>query len=95
MQEKAVEVSVLRERVSNAEERAEAHQRELERLHERLSETEREANRLSRSLSAERFEKERVLAEWRLASTSSAGTTLFHRPPTALHQHHNPLASST
>lgn len=58
----------LRDRIASAEERAEMAQREVEKVRERLAETEREANRLSRSLSAERFEKERALSELRLSS---------------------------
>ncbi|BHF58848.1 hypothetical protein SprV_0100180300 [Sparganum proliferum] len=67
-QEKTNEIILLRERAVNAEERAESQQREVERLYERLSETEREATRLSRSLSTERFEKERMLSEIRLTN---------------------------
>ncbi|CAH8508603.1 unnamed protein product [Schistosoma rodhaini] len=67
-QERTTEVIALRDRITNAEERAEMAQREVEKVRERLAETEREANRLSRSLSAERFEKERALSELRLSS---------------------------
>ncbi|VEL25381.1 unnamed protein product [Protopolystoma xenopodis] len=70
--ERAGEVVLLRERASSAEERAEANQRELERLRDRLVECEREAGRLSRSLSAERFEKERALSELRLSTLPAA-----------------------
>ncbi|CAI2727222.1 unnamed protein product [Schistosoma spindalis] len=67
-QERTTEVIALRDRITSAEERAEMAQREVEKVRERLAETEREANRLSRSLSAERFEKERALSELRLSS---------------------------
>ncbi|VDP57546.1 unnamed protein product [Schistosoma mattheei] len=67
-QERTTEVIALRDRIASAEERAEMAQREVEKVRERLAETEREANRLSRSLSAERFEKERALSELRLSS---------------------------
>nr|CAH8843200.1 unnamed protein product [Trichobilharzia regenti] len=67
-QERTTEVIALRDRVTNAEERADITQREIDKVRERLAETEREANRLSRSLSAERFEKERALSELRLSS---------------------------
>uniref|UniRef100_A0A0V0J2V1 Uncharacterized protein n=1 Tax=Schistocephalus solidus TaxID=70667 RepID=A0A0V0J2V1_SCHSO len=86
-QEKTNEIILLRERAVNAEERAESQQREVERLYERLSETEREATRLSRSLSTERFEKERMLSEIRLTNmptpyrpspyTASIGTNRY------------------
>ncbi|CAH8510456.1 unnamed protein product [Schistosoma intercalatum] len=67
-QERTTEAIALRDRIASAEERAEMAQREVEKVRERLAETEREANRLSRSLSAERFEKERALSELRLSS---------------------------
>ncbi|CAH8514012.1 unnamed protein product [Heterobilharzia americana] len=67
-QERTTEVIALRDRITNAEERADIAQREIDKVRERLAETEREANRLSRSLSAERFEKERALSELRLSS---------------------------
>ncbi len=51
---------LLRERAVTAEERVDAQQRETARLYERLAETEKEATRLSRSLSTERFERERI-----------------------------------
>lgn len=49
----------LRERAVLAEERAEAQQREMVRLYERLAESEKAASRLSRSLSTDRFERDR------------------------------------
>ncbi|CAH8616035.1 unnamed protein product [Dicrocoelium dendriticum] len=83
LQEKLVEVNALKERLNAVEERADASYRESERLRERLAEAEREANRLSRSLSAEKFEKERALTELRLntgyrpSGYSSYGTGLY------------------
>ncbi|KAA0197941.1 hypothetical protein FBUS_05513 [Fasciolopsis buskii] len=68
IQEKTAEVTALRDRITTVDERSDVMQRESERLRERLAESEREINRLSRSLSAERFEKERALSELRLSS---------------------------
>ncbi|VDO02227.1 unnamed protein product [Rodentolepis nana] len=59
LKERTNEVMALRERAILAEERAEAQQREMARLYERLVESEKAASRISRSLSTERFEKER------------------------------------
>lgn len=62
---------MLRERAVTAEERADAHHRETARLYERLAETEKEATRLSRDLSTERFERERISTPSNLPPRSS------------------------
>lgn len=56
----------------NAEERLSVQQRETESMMERLAEAERETTRLSRSLSTERFEKERIFSELRQNSSMAS-----------------------